>query len=143
MNIRPGAIRILVLLAGLAVLAACSDNGTEPQLDDSGGGGEPTVSFAADVQPIFDANCIGCHGAVGGNGGLSLAAGSSYDNLVGVPAQGYSGDRVVPGDPDASVLYRKLTGAQGVGGPMPPTGTLPPATVDPVRIWITEGALEN
>ncbi|MGD9548833.1 MAG: c-type cytochrome domain-containing protein [Candidatus Krumholzibacteriia bacterium] len=142
MSFRPGTIGILVLLTGLAQLAACSDNGTEPQLDDAGGG-EPTVSFAADVQPIFDANCIGCHGAVGGNGGMSLVAGSSYDNLVGVPSQGYAGDRVVPGDPDASVLYRKLTGAQGVGGPMPPTGILPPATVEPVRIWIAEGAIDN
>lgn len=142
MRIRPGTIRFLVLPAALACLAACSDQGTEPQLDDAGdgNGGGPTVSFAADVQPLFDANCIGCHGA---NGGLSLAAGSSYDNLVGVPAQGYAGNRVVPGDPDASVLYRKLSGAQGVGGPMPPTGFLPAATVDLVRTWIAEGALEN
>lgn len=125
--------------AGLLVLAGCSDEGSDPVAP---GGGGPTVSFAADVQPIFNTNCTTCHG-LNGNGGLDLRPGEAYGNLVGVDANGYAGKRVVAGDPDASVIYRKLTGATGVGGPMPPAGMLPTETTDIVRQWIAAGAAEN
>jgi len=129
------------LLAGvtvLTVLAGCSDHGDPLVPEDTVPQPDP-VSFATEVQPIFDASCVGCHGA-GGNGGLDLRAGSSRANLVGVPATGGGGDRVVAGDSAASVLYQKLT---GVGGLMPPTGALPAAEVDLVATWIDEGALDN
>lgn len=139
-----------VVLAGLVVLAlmatGCSDQGTAPRIDGEGGGGGggggATVSYAADIQPIWDAACSGCHGR-GGNGGLDLRVEVSYGNLVGAPAQGYAGTRVVPANPAASVLYLKLTGAGGVGGLMPPTGGLDQASLDRVNTWITEGALDN
>lgn len=147
-----GRIMALMVLAILAVLAAgCSDQGTAPQIDGGGGdggggggggGGAATVSYAADIQSIWDAACSGCHGR-GGNGGLDLRVDVSYGNLVDTPAQGYAGTRVVPGSPAASVLYLKLTGAGGVGGVMPPAGSLDQASLDLINTWITEGALDN
>jgi hypothetical protein len=49
------------------------------------GADELKVSFAADIQPIFDARCS-CH--VGGEtaGGLDLEDGSAYDDIVGAPS---------------------------------------------------------
>lgn len=63
----------------------------------------------------------------------------------GAPAS--SGDLVpyvVPGDPDGSYLYRKIAGGPYCGSPsdpMPPTGALPAATIETIRLWIEGGAL--
>ena len=132
-------IQGLLVTAALAALAGCSDRGDDPV---NPGGGDDPVSFSADVQIIFNDRCIGCHGQ-NGNGNLDLRAGNAYANLVGVDSFGYSGMRVVPGDLDASVLYRKLTGATGVGDAMPSDGALPASTVAIIGDWIAEGAMDN
>ena len=136
------ARRRFVATAALAALAlgGCTDRGTDPV--PAGGGGPEAVSFAADIQPVFNAHCVGCHGA-GGNGGLDLRAGLSYGHLVGVVSPNYGIARVTAGDADASLLYRKLSGAAGVGSVMPPTGQLDAGTLDLVERWIAEGARDN
>ncbi|HKJ68371.1 MAG TPA: Ig-like domain-containing protein, partial [bacterium] len=79
------------------------------------------VSLSANVQPIFSANCTGCHG---GNGGLFLTSDQAYDNLVNTESVGYAPmNRVVPGSPENSVLYLKVTGDQQVGQRMPQGGS--------------------
>jgi hypothetical protein len=108
-----------------------------------------TATFATLQRRVFTASCAtaSCHGA-GGAGGLTLTAGASYASLVGVPATNpVARDagllRVVPGDPDASFLLRKLQAAlrPGEGAPMPFVGSaLPPASIDLVRRWIAAGA---
>ena len=123
----------------LAVLVGCSDRGNDPVVP---GGGDDPISFSADIQVIFNDRCTGCHGQ-NGNGNLDLRAANSYNNLVGVDSFGYSGQRIVAGDPDASVLYRKLTGAPGVGGVMPSDGALSAANIEIFQKWITEGAMNN
>ena len=124
-------------LVGLILLAGCSDHG-DPVVPENTIPDPGPVSFAAAVQPLFDASCVGCHGA-GGSAGLDLRAGSSHANLVGVGSLG-GGTLVEAGDSAVSVLYQRLT---GVGGTMPPTGALPAAEVDLVATWIDEGALDN
>lgn len=87
-----------------------------------------TVDFDTEIQPIFDASCVGCHGV---NGGLSLATGQSFNNLVNVSSQGYFPFlRVASGDTSLSVLYNKVMGNGTHGGPMPPSGD--PLTVDQI-----------
>ncbi len=130
---------VLLILVMTTVLSGCSDHGDPVGVVDPPGGNDP-VSFAADIQPIFDANCIGCHG-VGGNAGLDLSSGLSYDNLVGVPATASSGNRVEAGDANSSVLYQRLSGL--MVGPMPPSGVLPRETRALVEEWINDGALDN
>jgi hypothetical protein len=121
-------------------LAGCSDHGDDPLAP--GGGGIPATSFSADVQPIFSANCVVCHGQ-NGNGNLDLRAGNAYANLVGVDSFGYGGKRILAGDPDGSVLYRKVTAAVGVGSVMPPDGSLPAGSIETIRKWIVEDAPDN
>ncbi|MHC4133464.1 MAG: c-type cytochrome domain-containing protein [Planctomycetota bacterium] len=119
----------------LLLLAACSSDPIPP--DDGGGddGGDdgPTVSFALDIQPVLTQDCIICHG---GAGGLSV------DTYAGLMAGGTSGPVVIPGDPDQSLLVRRLEGT------VPPTMPLnaPPLTtseIDRIQQWILEGALNN
>jgi len=127
-------------LVPLALLG-CGDFG-----DDTGDSGpvQPpvTVSFATDIQPIFDNNCIGCHNA-GGQAGLDLRAGLSHGNLVGVASTESALSLVESGQPAQSWLFIKLSGLQDVGDVMPPGGNVGSANLDLVETWITEGALDN
>ncbi|RKZ11987.1 hypothetical protein DRQ50_12680 [bacterium] len=125
----------------LLVLVGCSDHGTEPP-SGGGGSGTTTVSYAADVQPIWTANCTVCHGA-GGNAGLDLRMPDSRTHLVDVDAVNWPGKLVVADESDQSVLYLKLMGAPGVGDRMPQGGVLGTGALETVRRWIVEGALDN
>lgn len=73
----------------------------------------PGPSFEADVRPILNARCVGCHDA-GGKGGLELRS------LAGVLAGGEHGPAITPCDREASLLYTKT-------GPRPPFGARMPA----------------
>ena len=98
------------------------------------------VSFANDIQPVFDQNCVSCHPA---SGNLDLTAGNSYANLVNVNASGYSGKRVVPGDSEQSILFKKIDGSSAYGSNMPLGGSLSQMEINLIKKWIDEGALNN
>ena len=104
---------------------------------------------------IVGTGCNGgmlCHGGDVGHLQLKDSA-SAYDALVDVKAMGVnltegagadcvdSGlTRVVPGNPDESLLVKKLENTQPCGTGMPPGGTLTAAQIDQVRTWIADGA---
>lgn len=84
------------------------------------------VDFASAVQPIFTANCIGCHGAETRVKELNLAV------LEGVLKGSESGPVVVPGKPDDSRLYQLVRDAK-----MPPGKKhLDERQVASIRSWI-------
>jgi len=125
----------------MLAMAGCSDFGDDSQAT---GPTQPpaTTSLASDIQPIFDNNCIGCHGA-GGQAGLDLRSGQSHGNLVGVTSTESALSLVEAGLPAQSWLFLKLTGQHDVGDAMPPGGSVGAANLDLVESWITEGALDN
>jgi hypothetical protein len=105
----------------------------------------PTVSYAGQVQPIWNASCTtNCHGGNRPSAMLDLTPAGSHAALVNVP--GDCGKiRVVPGSPSTSYLVNKLTG-QGIcsGTQMPARGvSLPAAQIDLIRAWICQGAPKN
>jgi hypothetical protein len=140
--------------------ATRGDAGGENERDAGGGSpapGAPTFS-AIYEEIIVGTGCNGgplCHGGFVGKLSMTTPK-ESYDALVGVAAMGTNladatnADcqdtdlvRVVPRDPDASLLVQKLDPPDGVvpcGGAMPPTGTLPAAQIEQVRTWIENGA---
>ena len=100
-----------------------------------------TVSYAADIQPIFNFYCTGCHA---GSGGLFLEPNVSYGNLVNVTSQGYAPAlRVKPFDLAGSVLYGKVSDSGQYGTGMPVGGTIGQANIDKIKTWILEGAKNN
>ena len=133
---------------------------TAEALDASGNSGTSSgvVVTVANVVPVtltqiqnavFTPTCAvsGCHDG-GGNflpRSMDLRAGNSHGSIVGVPAEQAALDRVEPGDPDASYLIDKLEGNQAANTQrMPPGGPfLDQATIDMIRQWITDGALDN
>src|SRR5215813_8457266 len=70
------------------------------------------VSFVADVEPVFVKSCVGgCHSGSNPPLGLSLEASKAYAQIVNVPAKSgcTSQMRVLPGDPDHSVVFLTMT----------------------------------
>lgn len=107
-----------------------------------------TVSFAAQVQPIFTANCAiaGCHTPPSLTAGMNLSQGQAYTNIVNVPSSQLAGwVRVAPGDTVNSLLYRKITENMPPVGSRMPDGRPPlsPANIATIRDWILSGALNN
>ncbi len=115
---------------------------------------EPT--FSSIQREIFESTdaagrtaCVACHTNVGRNpaGGLNLLAAGSYSALVNTPSVTNPGlIRVVPGDPDGSILIRKLEGTPGTAGRrMPFNGPpfLTPGQILIIRRWIELGAPNN
>jgi len=98
------------------------------------------VSYSRDVQPIFDAYCVSCHPS---SGNLDLRRGYSYNNIVNVPASGYPGILVVPNDPEASVLYKKIDKSGVYGANMPIGRPLSTTDITIIRTWIEQGAPDN
>jgi hypothetical protein len=101
----------------------------------------PPVSFSSQVQPIFNAHCTSCHG---GNGGLTITAGVSYNNLVNVNAQSSCTalKRVLPSGAASSVLYRKISGTS-CGSQMPQGSILSADDIAVISNWINQGANNN
>jgi hypothetical protein len=107
------------------------------------------VSFSASVATVFTgaAACSSCHPP---QEGMNLTTGPlAYTNIVGVTANEQPVlKRVRPFRPDSSYLIHKIQGTQatvgGSGVRMPFGGTpLSNATINLIRNWILQGALNN
>jgi len=92
------------------------------------------VSYAKDVQPIFDQNCVKCHGGSDGKkGGLSL---KTYDDLM---QGGKDGQVIAPGDAANSMLVQAIA-----AGKMPKRAAkLPQTQIDTIAAWVAAGAQNN
>lgn len=130
----------LLLFAVVLALAGCAGDGS---------GSGATTQFDILQRDVFNTSCISgaCHNSQTLAGGLNLAPGLSWAQLVGVEPdnlvarqQGYL--RVVPFQPGGSFLVRKL-GNPGLGeGERMPLGAGPlsPAQIQQVVAWIEAGA---
>jgi hypothetical protein len=117
-----------VLLGGTVLIAGCDIGGT--------------VSYARDVEPILEANCLSCH-QPGGAGyeasGFSMA---SYDELMKGTQYG---PMVLAGDSEGSNLVVLMEGRADPSISMP-HGSMEPvraADIATIRRWIDQGAKRN
>lgn len=91
-------------------------------------GADAAALWSGKVQPIFDANCVKCHGLIQQKSGLEL------DSLEAVMKGGNEGPVVVPGKPGKSRLYQYL--AADSDPHMPPKKQLTDVQRESVREWI-------
>ncbi len=123
--------RLLFICGILLLLSGCSDYGNPVTTS--------APKIPQQVQEIFNANCLGCHGA-SGSGNLNLSEAVSYANLVDMDASGYDGKRIAAGLPNESILWHKISGT-GLFGPRMPLGdSLSVAEVATIENWIIEDA---
>ncbi|MEO6302881.1 MAG: hypothetical protein ABIP51_06895 [Bacteroidia bacterium] len=96
-----------------------------------------TVSFANDIQPIFQKNCAtaGCHSAPNPAANLNLDAAVAYAQIT-FPGKGYV-DTI---NPTASLLHSQMI---STSDPMPPTGLLSVCTSSLILKWIEQKAKKN
>lgn len=105
-----------------------------------------TGTFDRIRQQVFAQSCAlsACHDSESAAGGLILLPGAAYSQLVGVlptnlAAAGAGLERIYPGDPTLSFLYRKITNdlEGGWGGPMPAAGAaVSQELIDILGLWI-------
>jgi hypothetical protein len=95
------------------------------------------IDFNRDIRPILTHHCTACHGGVKEAGGISFVF---REKALAV---GESGKRtIVPGEPDASELMRRVTSSDPDEiMPQPDHGPpLPASDIGKLRQWIKEGA---
>jgi hypothetical protein len=115
----------------------CNDIGSTPPASAS------QVSFAQDVQPIFNNSCT-CHSGNSPSAAMNLSAGSSYSQLVKVQSVSscISLKRVLPSVADSSTIYRKISGST-CGAQMPQGGSISSSSISIIGDWINQGAINN
>ena len=112
----------------IVLAAACIATGIRAQ--------DSAVSFARDIEPIFRARCVACHGESAQSGGLRL------DNPAEAMRGGASGEAIKPGQGADSLLVRMVSRPAAEGPVMPLVGSrLTFAQVALITRWIDEGAI--
>jgi hypothetical protein len=98
------------------------------------------VSFKTDVAPVFKTYCLPCHTEDQMNPSELYL--DSYANIM---AGGKHGKCVVAGNPDSSLMIRKISMTPPIGDPMPMKRKTPfPAdTLKILSEWIKQGAKNN
>jgi hypothetical protein len=125
----------LLLMAPGLVLAGCGQN---------------EVSFANDVQPIFNTHCIRCHAGAGEGAAASGYVMLDYDSVM---TGTRFGPVVVPGSRMSSALYLVVAGETAPEIQMPPHTDesfaegrgfkLSDNMVETIGLWIDQGAKDN
>ncbi len=91
--------------------------------------------YTENIQPIFEAHCVGCHGSAKAENGLRL------DSYQGVMKGTQHGPVVVPGSPDSSALVSVVKGTADPSIRMPHEGQrLSDQEVQNIVLWIAAGA---
>ena len=96
------------------------------------------ISFNRQVLPILSENCFPCHGP----DSTTREAGLRLDQRVAATSVGERGAAVVPGQPETSLLIRRIS-ATDPTVIMPPPGShkeLSDGQRHTLRRWIAEGA---
>ena len=94
--------------------------------------------YTESVQPIFQANCVRCHGGVNHRGGLNI---DTRDSLL---KGGHHGPAIVPGHPEQSLLVKLIRHEGPADDPMnmppDPKPKISDADIATVETWIKAGA---
>jgi len=120
----------MAAIFAVAVAAAAGTFVARPKSD------ERKVDFNRDIRPIFNSQCMACHGGVKQASGVSF---SYREQALGVGKSGRP--TIVPGNPRASELIARITSSDPEFR-MPLHGQpLPPSQIALLRQWIKEGAV--
>ena len=113
-----GARHFIAFVSLLTLIASSQDVSAQSQL-------------AQDTYAIFEGSCLICHGPDGAYRETLLM---EHDALI-------EGGTVIPGNPNASELYKRLLGPTESGVQMPfGQPPLPPQSIEAIRRWIVAGA---
>ena len=136
---QPGSARIrtLLVVGGVCfMLAALAADAARIAAQPQAAPPKPhtNITFARDIAPIFQKNCIACHGSEKPQGGLRL------DSEAATLKGGESGKVIIPGDSEKSPLVKRLLGV-GEEARMPMgADPLPASQIKLIRAWIDQNS---
>lgn len=113
-----------LLLCGILMLTSCSNESTSdlidiPQVEN--------VTYSANIKPIIEISCLGCHGSPTDNG--ALGSFTTYE----IVKQYVQDNRIID----------RISKVEGQSGFMPLGGTrLPQQTIDLIIKWRDQGCPE-
>ncbi|WP_339741952.1 PSD1 and planctomycete cytochrome C domain-containing protein [uncultured Rubinisphaera sp.] len=90
--------------------------------------------FTSKIEPLFRERCFECHSHE-----YSIEAGLALDSRSGWENGGDSGTALVPGDPESSLLIKKVRWGDS-DHQMPPDNKLPAAEIELLEEWVKRGA---
>jgi mono/diheme cytochrome c family protein len=93
------------------------------------------VDFTRDVMPILKRTCVECHGPD------KVKARLRMDSVEGLQKGGKSGALVKPGDPENSLMMRRVLGLDGDDQMPLDKDPLTEKQIDTLRRWIAAGAV--
>jgi uncharacterized membrane protein len=98
--------------------------------------GDPATFYGARIAPLLKDHCLLCHSAEKHRGGLRL------NTYAAIMHGGKDGPVIVPGDPKASELHRRISLPAGHKDAMPAEGKphLSAADIKLIDLWIAAGA---
>ncbi|WP_154222315.1 hypothetical protein [Marinicella rhabdoformis] len=99
----------------------------------------PMVDFTTEIQPIFDDNCIQCHGPPDPIAFMDLTLG--HQDLINVPSFQFTEiNRIEPGDASFSYLFLKINCSSQLSGDRMPRDAPPLSLQDQalIRDWINQ-----
>jgi uncharacterized membrane protein len=92
------------------------------------------VDFTRDVMPILKQHCVECHGPE------KVKARLRMDSVEGLQKGGKSGALVKPGDPENSLMLRRVLGLDGDDQMPLDKDPLSEKQIDTLRRWVAAGA---
>lgn len=146
--VSPRLLSVLALVCLLAV-AGCDSSPSADADPDPDPDPNPLTATLSSIQArVFTPSCAvsGCHVGSAPREGLNLSNGRSFSELVSVASIQKTDLLLVdPGNPDDSYLIHKLEGRPNITDTRMPRGrsALPQATINVIRQWIADGALQN
>ncbi|ODT98168.1 MAG: hypothetical protein ABS79_06365 [Planctomycetes bacterium SCN 63-9] len=114
-------VGFLLFIASLPAVSRAQDSGEE--------------FFERSVRPVLVARCYSCHSS----SAKSVKGGLRLDNAAAIRRGGDSGEIIIPGKPDESLLLEALAHQDGAAA-MPPDGKLPEKSLADFRRWVEIGA---
>ncbi|HEY4078695.1 MAG TPA: PSD1 and planctomycete cytochrome C domain-containing protein [Rhizomicrobium sp.] len=130
-----GFIKSKTVLAIAAVFLLAVMGGVGATIFRHSGAPQQQIDFNRDIRPIFNANCMACHG------GVKQAANVSFSYREQVLGKGKSGrPTVVPGSPMASELMARVTSKDPEIRMPLNAAPLSQKQIGLLREWIKEGA---
>jgi hypothetical protein len=125
--------KLITIFFVLFIFSSCSRDYIVPE-PPSGPPAPPSpnenkISYSGEIQPVFTAKCVRCHGV--GQTLPILTSGKSYQSLMSMPGMI---DTITPGN---STLYKEMA----TGGGMNQYCTK--SNADSVYKWIRQGAINN
>lgn len=138
---RKFALAIMFGIFSLVHISCSEEEITAPPTSSSN---VPLAKFSELQVKVFN-NCLGaqCHSSSANQGNLTLEAGVSFNNLVGVQSTLFPQfKRIEPGNSANSLLIKILRGEVNPRMPLN-SSPLQSEVIDSIAKWIDQGALNN